>query len=100
MKDTRQRVYEFIKSYIEEHHYPPTFREIGDGVGLRSTNTVHGHVHRLQELGMISMVEYKSRNIVITSQQFGNSEQVDMTTNKPEWKEKMMEKFIKSEPWG
>ena len=34
---------------------PPTFREVGQAVGLRSTSVVRYHLRRLQELGAIRM---------------------------------------------
>jgi len=41
----------YIKAYIQEHSYPPTVREIGDGVGLKSTSSVQAHIKKLIELG-------------------------------------------------
>lgn len=37
----------FIKKKIEEQGYPPSVREIGDGVGLKSPSSVHGYIERL-----------------------------------------------------
>lgn len=37
----------FIKRKIEEQGYPPSFREIGNGVGLKSPSSVHGYIERL-----------------------------------------------------
>lgn len=39
--ETTEKIYEFCKSYIDEHGYAPTIREIGNGVGLKSTSTVY-----------------------------------------------------------
>lgn len=41
---TQKAVYEFICIYIEENFIPPTVREIGAAVGLKSTSTVHMHL--------------------------------------------------------
>lgn len=35
---TTEKIYDFCKSYIDEHGYAPTIREIGKGVGLM----IHG----------------------------------------------------------
>ena len=32
----QQEIYDYIKSYTEEHAYPPSVREIGTAVGLAS----------------------------------------------------------------
>lgn len=37
----------FIKRKIEEQGYPPSVREIGEGVGLKSPSSVHGYIERL-----------------------------------------------------
>ena len=44
---TQKAVYEFICIYIEENFIPPTVREIGAAVGLKSTSTVHMHLQNL-----------------------------------------------------
>lgn len=43
----------YIKNYIKEHGYPPTVREIGAGVGLKSTSSVQSHLKKMLEMGMI-----------------------------------------------
>lgn len=50
MKTTKQKILEFIVSYIQEHKYPPTVREIGEGVGLKSTSSVQSHIVRIRLL--------------------------------------------------
>ena len=45
--ETQQRILEYIENYIEENGYPPSVREIGQAVDLKSTSTVHGHLNRL-----------------------------------------------------
>ena len=42
-----------IVTYIKEHGYSPTTREIGDAVGLRSTSTVHYRLKKMLDLGII-----------------------------------------------
>jgi repressor LexA len=51
---SRQRkILEFINRHIDEKGYPPTVREIGEAVGLRSSSTVHGHLKALEAQGHI-----------------------------------------------
>ena len=47
----QQEIYDYIKSYTEEHAYPPSVREIGTAVGLASPSTVHMHLKQLEEQG-------------------------------------------------
>lgn len=49
----RRDILEFISSTIRDRGYPPTVREIGDAVGLKSSSTVHFHLNVLQKLGLI-----------------------------------------------
>lgn len=49
----RQRILEMIIDYIECHGYPPTIREIGDGVGLKSTSSVVSHITKMLDSGML-----------------------------------------------
>ncbi len=51
---TRQRaVLEFIVDYIERHRFPPTMREIGDHLGIASTNGVSDHIKALTRKGCL-----------------------------------------------
>lgn len=59
----QQRVLDFVRAFIEEKGYPPSVREIGDGVGMASSSTVHGHLSRLEEKGYIRRDPTKSRTI-------------------------------------
>lgn len=52
-KETRARIYEFVVDYIQQHGYPPTIREIADGVYLSSTASVHTQLLRLFKEGIL-----------------------------------------------
>ena len=52
-KATRERIVSFIIDYISQHGYAPTVREIGAGVGLRSTSSVNAHMRRLFKDGKL-----------------------------------------------
>lgn len=38
--DRQLEILEFMRSYQREHQMPPTLREIGEALGIRSTNGV------------------------------------------------------------
>lgn len=57
----------FIQDYYKKNGYPPTVREIGEGVGLLSSCTVHYHLEKLEEKGMIKRNRSKARTIEICS---------------------------------
>ena len=49
----QQEIFYFIKESLMNNGYPPSVREIGKAVGLKSTSTVHGYLNKLEELGLI-----------------------------------------------
>ena len=44
----QQRIYDYIAACIRDQGYPPSVREIGEAVGLKSPSTVHFHLKRLE----------------------------------------------------
>lgn len=58
-------IYDFIRSYSDEHGYPPSVREIGAAVGLASPSTVHMHLKVLEEQGLIRRDSKKPRTIEV-----------------------------------
>jgi repressor LexA len=63
----RQRaILEFLHEYVDEHGYPPTVREIGEAVGLRSPSTVHAHLAQLERAGALRRDPTKPRAIELT----------------------------------
>ena len=59
----QQKIYEYICTFTDEHGYPPSVREIGEAVNLRSPSTVHFHLKGLEEAGMIVKSAGKTRAI-------------------------------------
>lgn len=59
-------VLQFIYDKVKEKGYPPTVREIGEAIHLSSTSTVHGHLSRLEQNGMILRDPTKPRAIELT----------------------------------
>lgn len=58
-------IYDFIRSYSDEHGYPPSVREIGAAVGLASPSTVHMHLKVLEKQGLIKRDSKKPRTIEV-----------------------------------
>ena len=51
----------FIRHSIEERGYPPTLREIGEHMGIKSTNGVNDHLRALERKGYLRREDMKSR---------------------------------------
>ncbi|MBP2631572.1 MAG: SOS-response transcriptional repressor, LexA [Firmicutes bacterium] len=59
----QQEIFSFIKEALINNGYPPSVREIGKAVGLKSSSTVHGHLAKLEEYGLIKRDPTKPRAI-------------------------------------
>jgi len=60
----QQRIVDGIRAFWDERNIPPTVRDLSDQVG-RSTSTVHYHLTRLQDLGVIEREPWTARSIRI-----------------------------------
>ena len=61
LTDRQQEVLDFIGRSIEKRGYPPTLREIGEHMGIRSTNGVNDHLKALEKKGYLEREDLKSR---------------------------------------
>lgn len=63
----RQReVLQAIRDSVDGSGFPPTIRELGDALGIRSTNGVNDHLKALERKGFISREQAKSRAVFLT----------------------------------
>ncbi|MEE2962068.1 MAG: transcriptional repressor LexA [Myxococcota bacterium] len=72
----QQEVFRFIQEKIQEWGYPPTIREIGKHLGIKSTNGVADHLKALKKKGYLRQDGAKSRTLIPT--QTDNSNVVTM----------------------
>lgn len=63
----QQMVLDFIRQSIADRGYPPTLREIGARMGIRSTNGVNDHLRALERKGYLTREDMKSRALRPTS---------------------------------
>jgi repressor LexA len=67
MVTERQRaILDYLHEYVDQHGYPPTVREIGQAVGLRSPSTVHAHLAQLERAGLLRRDPTKPRALELT----------------------------------
>ena len=64
LTERQQQILDFIRRCIRNNGYPPSVREIGEAVGLRSSSTVHAYLVQLEELGVIRKDPTKPRAII------------------------------------
>ena len=61
LTDRQEMVLQYIESSIADRGYPPTLREIGNFMGIRSTNGVNDHLRALERKGYLAREDMKSR---------------------------------------
>jgi len=61
----QKRVLDFMVEYLASKGFPPTLREIGEGIGLSNVSAVRGHVSALEKKGYIVRTADKARSIRI-----------------------------------
>ena len=66
MTKMQQRIYDYIAETIQRQGYPPSVREIGEAVGLKSPSTVHFHLKHMEELGVLNKGAGKGRALTLT----------------------------------
>ena len=66
----QQQILDYIKEEILKKGYPPTVREIGETVNLKSTSSVHSHLETLEKNGYIKRDPTKPRAIEICDDSF------------------------------
>ncbi|SRR6056297_548233 len=65
LSDRQKSILKFIMSEIDEKGYPPSVREIGSAVGLKSPASVHSHLKTLEKLKYLRRDPSKPRAIEV-----------------------------------
>jgi repressor LexA len=73
LTDRQRRVLEYINDSIKSRGYPPTLREIGEHMSIRSTNGVNDHLRALEKKGFLERHDLKSRGLRITAPEFSGA---------------------------
>ena len=62
-------IVEIIKQFIKEHGFSPSFRELAEITGIKSSNGVEDHLKRLKQRGLVTWIPYKSRTLRVVEQE-------------------------------
>ena len=65
LKKRSQEILNYIHKCIHENGFPPSVREIGQAVGLKSSSTVHAYLTQLENSGHIRRDSTKTRAIFL-----------------------------------
>lgn len=81
-------ILKYIEKQVMGNGYPPSVREIGKAVGLKSTATVHGYLAALEKKGYIKKESQKGRTLKLLKGGALEGEQVEF--DKPVYTSKEM----------
>lgn len=76
LTDRQVLVLKTIKGHIESHGYPPTTREIGEAIGVKSTNCIVGHLEALERKGVIERDSRRGRALRVVDLTESDSERL------------------------
>ena len=65
MTRRQKQVLDYLRGYMREHGYGPSLEEIGRHLGVASLATVHKHLTRLEERGVIRRRARQSRSVEV-----------------------------------
>ena len=66
LSDKQRRIFDYISSFIDQHDYPPSIRQIQDACGISSTSVVDYNLRILETRGYIRRDREVSRAIEVT----------------------------------
>ena len=61
LTERQAQALKYITDCLTDRGYPPTLREIGEHMGIKSTNGVNDHLKALERKGYLAREELKSR---------------------------------------
>jgi repressor LexA len=56
---------EFIKAYMEIKGYAPSYRNIAEGLSIKSKSNVHRLVHALRKQGLLDLDPHRIRSLKV-----------------------------------
>lgn len=65
MTPKQAKLLSFIKAYIAEKGYPPSFDEMAEGISVKSRGNINRYLNELEHRGVITRVAGHSRSIKV-----------------------------------
>ena len=72
----RKEILAFIIQYMTDNGFAPSNRDIGDGVGLKSTSSIKRHLDKLEMDGKIKTKPGQPRAISVAGYEFRKVEEL------------------------
>jgi repressor LexA len=70
LTERQREVLDYINQSVRSKGYPPTLREIGEHMQIRSTNGVNDHLRALEKKGYLERHDLKSRGLRVMTGDF------------------------------
>jgi len=74
LTERQNQVFDFLVHYMDRNGKPPTLKEIGASLGIRSSNGVHKMLVVLETKGYIMRTPHEARGIEIVGQRYASVE--------------------------
>ena len=62
----QSQILDYIKQFALDYDYSPSYREIGEALGISSPSTIHQHIQSLREKGYLNTDPSEARSIELT----------------------------------
>jgi repressor LexA len=63
LSEKQKAILKFMQDFIEQHHFPPTIRDICNATGIKSTSVVNYNLNKLVSAGLLQRSQRKSRGL-------------------------------------
>ncbi len=63
LTDRQRTTYQYLKDFIQDYGYAPTYPEIAQALNIKSTGVVHRYIKALEEQGLIELAPRRHRGI-------------------------------------
>jgi repressor LexA len=63
----QSEVLNFVKSFVKDYDYAPSYREIAEACGISSPATIHQHIQTLKSKGFLQLDPSAPRSLALTS---------------------------------
>ncbi len=73
-----EQILNFIRQFIDNNGYPPSVREIGDAVGLKSTSSVASYLKELEKEGYLRRGNSRSRALDLVEDDYETATNKDI----------------------
>lgn len=73
MSERQHRILHYLETFIQEHGYPPSIRQIQAALGLSSTSVVDYNLTLLEKRNLIRRDAHRSRSITLTGRTFSST---------------------------